>query len=416
MSRKKKYLSFLLLLLPLLAGGAAILLYSVKIRGSASDWNTVLAETNPADAIIQFFGGEPSEVRSLRDAEVAESDPGHFEYYFSTLAPEQKRCYREILNGIRAHEESFYITLSGDEEVNHVYRAVLFDHPEIYWVHNREHVYRTVFGDSEYCLFTPGYTYTDEEIMMIDLSLEESWQEVQKLAEAAATDYQKASIVYTYIIDHTDYVPSEDDQNIAGVFWKDEAVCAGYAAAVQYLLEKLGVYCIYVEGDTEGSEEGHAWNIIRLDGEYYYVDATNGDQPEFLTGDMASLDEHRTIIYDYLCPFPEEYESSYTPAADFAVPACTSRAYNFYVLNNACFEFYDEQAILDLCRLRIDNNAAVIRFKFSTDEAYALAVQNWINGESFGEAAQYYMRQHGLERIEYHSGMLESFKTLYYIF
>ena len=416
MKQKKKYFSFFLLVLPLLIGIPAILVYKSQHLEKLPEWNTVFAETNPVDAIVQFFGGEPSEVRSLRNAEVASSDPGHFEYYFSTLDPDEQRCYREILNGIRAREETFYITLSGDEEVNHVYQAVLFDHPEIYWVHNREHVYRTVYGDSEYCLFTPGYTYTDEEIAMIDLSIEKAWQEVEALTVTASTDYQKISAVYTYIIDNTDYVTSDDDQNIAGVFWKNQAVCAGYAGAVQYLLEKLGIFCIYVEGDTKDSDEGHAWNIIRLDGEYYYVDATNGDQPEFLSGEMASLEEHRTIIFDYLCPFPEEYELTYTADSDFEIPDCYSNAYNFYVLNNACFEVYDEQSILDLCRLRIDNNAAVIRFKFSSDEAYALAVENWVNGDSFGDAAQYYMKVHALDRVEYYSGMLESFKTLYYIF
>lgn len=43
---------------------------------------------------------------------------------------------------------------------------------------------------------------------------------------------------------------------------------------------------------------------------YYYVDATNGDQPDFLNGNAAQLEEHKTIIYDYLCPFPEEYEKN----------------------------------------------------------------------------------------------------------
>ena len=69
---------------------------------------------------------------------------------------------------------------------------------------------------------------------------------------------------------------------MAGIFWKKQAVCAGYAGAAQYLLEYLNVPCIYVEGKTAGSTEGHAWNIITLEGEYYYFDATNGDQPEFL--------------------------------------------------------------------------------------------------------------------------------------
>mgnify|MGYP000004771903 FL=1 len=47
--------------------------------------------------------------------------------------------------------------------------------------------------------------------------------------------------VYTYVIDNTEYVISDDDQSIAGAFWKKQAVCAGYAGAVQYLLERLDI-------------------------------------------------------------------------------------------------------------------------------------------------------------------------------
>ena len=125
---------------------------------------------------------------------------------------------------------------------------------------------------------------------------------------------------------------------MAGIFWKKQAVCAGYAGAAQYLLEYLGVPCIYVEGSTAGSTEGHAWNIILLDGDYYYFDATNGDQPEFLEGDAVQLAEHKTILYDYLCPFPKEYEMTYTPSSEFTLPECTATAKNFYVLNQGCFD------------------------------------------------------------------------------
>ena len=111
-----------------------------------------------------------------------------------------------------------------------------------------------------------------------------------------ASDYEKVRIVYTYIIDDTtEYQSGEDDQSIAGVFWKKAAVCAGYAGAVQYLLERLDVPCIYVDGSTRGSTEGHAWDIVKIGEAYYYVDATNGDQPDFLNGDAAQLEEHKTI-------------------------------------------------------------------------------------------------------------------------
>lgn len=178
-------------------------------------------------------------------------------------------------------------------------------------MHNHEKIYKTTYSDSDYCTFTPGYIYTESEISEIQNAMEAGFQEVSSLIPADASDYEKVRIVYTYVIDNTQYQASDDDQSIAGVFWKKEAVCAGYAGAVQYLLERIGVPCIYVDGSTQGSTEGHAWNIVKLDGEYYYVDATNGDQPDFLNGNVAQLEEHKTIIYDYLCPFPEEYEKIY---------------------------------------------------------------------------------------------------------
>lgn len=411
--RSRFFLALLVILLSATAGGIA---YFIMNPDKLEQITGIPDVNDPLDTIFQLFGAEPSEVRELRKAEVPESDPGHYEYYFKALDGEEKRCYREILNGIREHREQFYITLAEDERVNHVYKAVLFDHPELYWVHNREHVYRTVYGDSDYCLFTPGYTYTEEELPLIDAALDTAWQEVSALTSTDMSDYDKISTVYTYIIENTEYVPTEHDQNIAGVFWQKEAVCAGYAEAVQYLLEKLGVYCIYVEGDSEGSEEGHAWNIARIGGDYYYIDATNGDQPEFLAGNAASLEEHKTIIYDYLCPFPEEYEATYTPDADFDVPDCTSRAFNFYVLNNACFDTYDRQAVYDLCRLRVDNNAAVIRFKFSNRASFEEAKSEWVSGDAASEVAQYYMQFHSLQSVQYYSGELDSFNTLYYIF
>ena len=68
-------------------------------------------------------------------------------------------------------------------------------------------------------------------------------------------------------------------------------------------MEQLGVPCIYVEGNARDGDEGHAWNIVEINGEQYYVDATNGDQPAFLEGGAVSLEEHKTTIYDYLCLF-----------------------------------------------------------------------------------------------------------------
>ena len=342
---------------------------------------------------------EPGEVRTLKRQEVAQTDEGHQEYYFGLLNEDEQRGYREILEGIRSFEDKFYLSLSGDNEIDRVYHAVLKDH-----------------SGRDYCQFSPGYTYTEEQRQEITQAMENAYQEVLSQIPDGADDYTKVMTVYTYVIDNTEYVISDDDQSIAGAFWKKQAVCAGYAGAVQYLLERLDIPCIYVEGDAANSTQGHAWNIVELNGQYYYVDATNGDQPDFLEGDATLLAEHKTTIYDYLCPFPQEYEENYTASDEFPVPACTATDMNFYVRNGACFDTYDWSSVYDLCRLRIDSDAAVVRFKFGSQGAYDEAYMDLIDSNHIQDIAKYYMEVHGLSQISYHYGVIDNMKTLYFMF
>lgn len=387
---------------------AAVIFQPFNVSAGALDQIRSIAKS--------VISGEPKEVEELRQMEVAQSEEGHQEYYFKQLTEEEQRAYRELLKGIRAREKEFYLTISDDDSIDRSYHAVLKDHPEIFWVHNREKIYKTTYSYSDYCVFTPGYTYTDSEIDEIQTAMDQSFQEVKALIPEDAGDYEKVRIVYTYVIDHTQYQTGEDDQSIAGVFWKKSAVCAGYAGAVQYLLERLDIPCIYVDGSTKGSTEGHAWDIVKIGQEYYYVDATNGDQPDFLNGDAAQLEEHKTIIYDYLCPFPEEYEKTYTPSEELTVPACTAKDLDFYVLNQGYFEDYSWQDIYDYCKMRLDNGAAVVRFKFGSQEAFSEACQELLDDGVVQNVAQYYMKLHGLGQVEYHYGVMDNFYTIYFIF
>ena len=52
------------------------------------------------------------------------------------------------------------------------------------------------------------------------------------------------------------------------------AVCLGYASSFQLLMNMAGMECITVVGASHASTGDHAWNMVRLDGEWYCVDAT----------------------------------------------------------------------------------------------------------------------------------------------
>jgi len=54
-------------------------------------------------------------------------------------------------------------------------------------------------------------------------------------------------------------------------------VCAGYADALVYLLEPLGIEALFVLGDVyaeNGTSFAHAWNLVRLDENWYHLDAS----------------------------------------------------------------------------------------------------------------------------------------------
>ena len=65
------------------------------------------------DNAPEIFSGEPKEVRELRKQEVADTDTQGLrqEYYFGQLNEEEQRGYREIIEGIRAKEKEFYLTI-----------------------------------------------------------------------------------------------------------------------------------------------------------------------------------------------------------------------------------------------------------------------------------------------------------------
>ena len=103
-------------------------------------------------------------------------------------------------------------------------------------------------------------------------------------AKSQKDDLTKAKVIYDYIIENTKYVERKGkDQDVIGALLEHETVCAGYARAYQLLMNQVGVPCSYIVGDskieTENSPgyEGHAWNMVKINDDYYYCDPTWGD-------------------------------------------------------------------------------------------------------------------------------------------
>ncbi len=96
---------------------------------------------------------------------------------------------------------------------------------------------------------------------------------VQENTNSSMTQYEKAVVLYDWLIDHTVYRGGAT--NPYHVLRYGQASCSGYANAYVALLAKAGIQAKTIDGRLYTL--GHSWNLIKLGGKWYHVDVRMGD-------------------------------------------------------------------------------------------------------------------------------------------
>lgn len=156
---------------------------------------------------------------------------------------------------------------------------------------------------------------------------------------------------------------SQNNQNIISVFIGKKTVCQGYADATQYLLWQLGVSSIVVTGLAGG--DNHAWNLVNLDGEYYYIDTTWGN-----THFLGELQGAKKIDYGYLGASTQDLAATHTADMPFDLPACESVTDNYFYQEGLYFETADLSAIGSRIREKYRRGATEISLRMSNLQDY----------------------------------------------
>ena len=93
------------------------------------------------------------------------------------------------------------------------------------------------------------------------------------------------------------------------------AVCLGYASSFQLLMEMAGMECITVVGASHASTVDHAWNMVRLGGEWYCVDAA-WDYAYREAGQMNGCEwRYFNVTSDYMAHTNHQWDYGNTPEA-----------------------------------------------------------------------------------------------------
>lgn len=330
------------------------------------------------------------------DAELEEGLGG--KYYYQQIGAEEQAIYQEILQGIKENVDEIYTHGSDADRTIQLFQYVLKDYPDIFWCDGTATA--TAYEEEEsYTILRPDYIYNNEEKTVMKEEIEDAVLDCLSGISAEESEYQKILYVYEYIVNTVDYdQEASDNQNIYSVFAHHRSVCAGYSKATQYLLEKLGVFCTYVTGTTTGGQS-HAWNLVRCNGEYYYVDTTWGD-PVFQAAEGEEVNQLQNISYDYMCCDDTELLKNHTPDNDVVLPSCTRMDCNYYVMNGMYYDSYDGEIILQKMNDIISSKGNPVVLKFKDSGVYGQAhddiFQNIIH-----KAAQNLASWYGLTEVKY---------------
>lgn len=124
-------------------------------------------------------------------------------------------------------------------------------------------------------------------------------QLINKTMTKQLKDFEREWLLYDKVAKRTSYSKQVVDgkapamtHTVQGTIIDQVAVCDGYAKTLMYLLNAVGVPTQLVYGsavDNGGATQAHAWNLVKIQGQYYHVDPTWGDLDEQQMG----------MFYDY---------------------------------------------------------------------------------------------------------------------
>lgn len=136
------------------------------------------------------------------------------------------------------------------------------------------------------------------------------------LVTPGMSEYDQVKAFHDWLVNNTEYdfTFSESSYDAAGPLLYGRAVCDGYSKALDLLCYLSGIECLRINGESNGG--GHAWNKVKIDGQWYNVDVTWDDPVStrpilrydyFLISDSALAADHQWEAYSIWPAAPADY-------------------------------------------------------------------------------------------------------------
>ena len=186
----------------------------------------------------------------------------------------------------------------GQEKLQQYYQsaieAYLYDNPEVFYLNPKKmylNIETTTKGNTKtfntYIDCGTERNYLSDEFNNKE-SIDKALEKINKVKKylvqnKTGKEYEDIKMVHDYLVKNIEYDTTYSKPNIYNIYGalvNNKCVCEGYAKACKYLLNEMGIESTLVIGEaynSEGESEKHAWNYVKVDGNWYAVDVTWDD-------------------------------------------------------------------------------------------------------------------------------------------
>ena len=253
-------------------------------------------------------------------------------YYYSHMNKQQQAVYHAMKTGIQSLAPSFPCPRMEGKELTDVFLKLRLDCPEIFFVSGFHFRY---YPDSANVELSPEYLFDKNKIKDHQKAMK---ARVEKLVRPAVTmaELEKEQYVHDFICQnvHYDKLKKSYSHEILGPLGQGVGVCEGIAKTVKILCDQLGIWCIVVISEANPEKNikyRHAWNIVKIGGAYYHLDATFDN----------TLSHMGPVRYDYFNLDDGKVFRDHEPVI-WKVPDCTVSDGFYYRVKKLSFTKMEE--------------------------------------------------------------------------
>ncbi|APH15383.1 transglutaminase-like superfamily protein [Clostridium sporogenes] len=266
------------------------------------------------------------------------------------VANNKEEFYNIIKDALEKFQTNISIKISNYNDKDYkldILNQIVLEYPEINYGYSGVRGQLSGYqGSSEKTInLTITYKLDKATMEMEKTAVKVKVQEIIKnVIKEGMSDAEKELALHDYIVKNAEYnidnynkgIILAEDHNAYGVLAKGIGVCESYAKAMYELLNAAGIECKYVTGVSVHNGKdggGHAWNMVKLDNEWYNLDATWDDPVSDRNGAESvnkNTNSMATVNHTYF-NIPDSIFNKDHKRGNFEqnYPTCTATKYSY---------------------------------------------------------------------------------------